>query len=265
MCGGKNFEKLDSYDCRSHALWREGLPFVISWSQCPTCKHVFTNGYFSDEALAFMMETTQEGQKVAVSEVERIVMSEIVDRIAPESQYFKLPVGRWLDVGFGSGALMMTAREYGYDVAGLDLRQKTVDDMKSRWYNAHRMTIEQYADVCNRQFDVISMLDVLEHMPFPHKALEAANFLLNPGGKLIVSCPNTDTDVWIDLTNRMMNPYWIEIEHYHNFSRTSLASALIEHKFDPVKYNISKRYRSCMEIISVKTGEDHSEGECSLE
>jgi protein O-GlcNAc transferase len=255
LCKCSAIKELNAYDCRSHALWREGLPFVIRWSRCESCHHVFTNGYFSEEAMAFMMEKTQTGQDVKADENERLIMSLIVEKLMIDRKC--LPVGQWLDVGFGSGALMMTAREFGFDVTGLDLRLKNFEDMKSRWYNAYNMTIERYAEIAAwRKFDVISMLDVLEHMPFPHTALEAASKLLNEGGKIIISCPNIDTEVWRELDRTMTNPYWVELEHYHNFDSKTLESLLMAHNFEPVSYGVSKRYRSGMEIISVKIGAD---------
>ena len=52
-------------------------------------------------------------------------------------------------------------------------------------------------------------------------------------------------------TEQNKNPYWGELEHYHNFSRKRLYDLLIENKFDPISYSISERFRMCMEIIAV--------------
>jgi hypothetical protein len=49
------------------------------------------------------------------------------------------------------------------------------------------------------------------------------------------------------------NPYWGEIEHYHNFTRPRLNALLEAHGFSPIDYNISERYRSCMEVIAART------------
>jgi protein O-GlcNAc transferase len=48
------------------------------------------------------------------------------------------------------------------------------------------------------------------------------------------------------------NPYWGEIEHYHNFSRARLYTLLEEFAFKPQSYGISERYRACMEVIATK-------------
>ncbi len=48
------------------------------------------------------------------------------------------------------------------------------------------------------------------------------------------------------------NPYWGEIEHYHNFGRTRLYALLEETGFELVRYGIRERYRACIEFIARK-------------
>ena len=96
------------------------------------------------------------------------------------------------------------------------------------------------------------MADVLEHIPFPKVALAAAHRLLQQNGVLFLSMPNMDSMVWRLLHANGVNPYWGEIEHYHNFSRRRLCALLKNHGFQPAEYNVSERYRVCMEVIAVK-------------
>jgi Methyltransferase domain len=70
------------------------------------------------------------------------------------------------------------------------------------------------------------MADVLEHIPFPKMALAAAHRLLQQDGVLFLSMRNMDSMVWRLLHRNGANPYWGEIEHYHNFSRRRLYALL---------------------------------------
>jgi hypothetical protein len=47
------------------------------------------------------------------------------------------------------------------------------------------------------------------------------------------------------------NPYWTELEHYHNFTRVRLEALLKECGYTPVYYGVSPRYMAGMEIIAV--------------
>ena len=97
------------------------------------------------------------------------------------------------------------------------------------------------------------MADVLEHMPFPKAGLAAAHRLLRQGGVLFLSMPNMENMVWRLLHANKVNPYWGEIEHYHNFSRKRLYAPSARARISaPVEYHVSERYRVCMEVIAIK-------------
>jgi protein O-GlcNAc transferase len=251
-CYSSDIHALTQFDCRQHPLWKPGLPFIINWSSCEKCGHVFTSGYFEGDAERLLLSNGQDSQKVGVSEQERFIWANLIDRVAAPQEAFTMPSPNWLDVGLGSGGLVMTASEYGYDVHGLDLRKANVDALTSIGYTASCQTIESHALDFREFYNVISMMDVLEHMPFPRTALDAAYKLLKPDGALVVSCPNMNTAVWRDLDSRLQNPYWIEIEHYHNFTRKNLGLLLEAHGFSPISYHVSQRYRTCMEIIAMR-------------
>jgi len=90
---------------------------------------------------------------------QRTVSSFIVDRV---SQF--VADGAWLDVGFGNGSLLLTAQEWGFTRVGVDLRQSSVDALATYGIEAHCVDIAAW-DQPGR-FSVISLADVLEHMPF---------------------------------------------------------------------------------------------------
>lgn len=146
---------------------------------------------------------------------------------------------------------MFTASEYGFRTAGLDLRQESVDAIKAVGFEAHCLGITDF--VSPAVFDVISMADCLEHVPFPKKALLAAHQLLEKGGVLFLSMPNMGAPLWGYLNQANANPYWGEIEHYHNFSRVRLHELLHETGFKPISYGVSPRYRCCMEVLAHPT------------
>ncbi len=252
LCESSDIRSIGKADCRAHPLYNPKLPGTIRWKQCNECGHIFAEGYFTDEALDILFSKAHDCQLLTVEKMEetRGVSAIIVDRI---SSVLGKQEGKWLDVGFGNGSLLITCAEYGFEPVGIDLREAAVERIKSLGIEAYCM---EFADF--QQFGtctVISMADVLEHMPYPKKALATAHRLLAPGGLLFVSCPNADSLVWRSLTESKQNPYWLEIEHYHNFGRRRLYSLLIEHGFEPVSYSISDRYRIGMEVISMKVSE----------
>ena len=247
LCGGEEIPAILAADCTKHALYQPVLPPVINWHECASCGHVFAEGYFDGAAAEVVFSRTHQNQKVGYDmERQRPVSARMVERVAR-----RVSSGRWLDVGFGNGSLLFAAEEWGFTPVGLDLRKENVETLKSLGYEAHCLSVEELDQ--EERYSVISMADVLEHLPFPKAGLAAARSLLRPGGALFLSMPNMDNMVWRLLHANKVNPYWGEIEHYHNFTRKRLYALLDEHGFQPVEYGVSERYRVCMEVIAVKS------------
>jgi 2-polyprenyl-6-hydroxyphenyl methylase / 3-demethylubiquinone-9 3-methyltransferase len=80
------------------------------------------------------------------------------------------PGGSLLDVGVGGGALASIAVDYGYRVCGLDLHPGYAERLR-------RLGVEiLLGDICSydfdgRQFDLIVMGNVIEHVAQPRRAL----------------------------------------------------------------------------------------------
>lgn len=248
LCGGTDIPVVLGADCTKHALYQPSLPPVIDWRECHDCGHVFTEGTFDDAALDVVFSKTHPGQMVGYDmERQRPISARMVERVAHHKQG-----GCWLDVGFGNGSLLFTAEEWGYVPVGLDLRKANVEALTTLGYEAHCLSIEALPH--DGRYNVISMADVLEHLPFPKVGLTAAHRLLRADGVLFLSMPNMDNMVWRLLHANGVNPYWGELEHYHNFSRRRLYALLEEQGFTPLAYHVSERYRVCMEVIAGKRG-----------
>jgi protein O-GlcNAc transferase len=246
LCDSKAIAPIREADCTKHPLYHPSLPPTMGWCRCSVCSHVFTEGYFTPEAAEIVFSRTMPNQTLGHDvEQQRIVSARIVDRVAK-----LIPSGDWLDIGFGNGSLLFTAEEWGFKPVGVDLRWSNVEALTKLGYEAHCLPVEEL-DFKGR-FSVISMADVLEHIPYPRLALKAAHRLLKKGGVLFVSMPNMATMIWRALDVNNANPYWGEIEHYHNFSRARLYALLEELAFKPQSYGISERYRACMEVIATK-------------
>ena len=248
LCESNKLKDIGTVSCDKSPAYVEGLPKHINWRMCNFCGHVFTDGYFTGEALKLIFSKLHQTQTPGVEvESSRSIAGRMVNTVCTAIGRYE---GRWLDVGFGNGSLMTTASEFGFDVVGLDLRKENVERLSEYSYDVHCKELCSYCEFGT--FDVVSMADVLEHMPFPRQELQHIKKLLKPKGVLFVSSPNMDSFVWKNLDKNQQNPYWSEIEHYHNFGRQQLYGLLIGMDFEPVYYGVSERYRAGMEVIFLK-------------
>jgi protein O-GlcNAc transferase len=246
LCEARDTDQVAIADCSGHELYKPPLPRTLRWLRCRACEHVFVDGYFSPEALKILFSKTHDDQRPGHDiERQRYAWAGVLDAVGALRAF---AAGRWLDIGFGSGALLTTAAEFGYRVAGIDLREESVRLMREAGYDVQLAELGAYRAA--EPFDVVSMADVLEHLPFPKRALQQARELLRPDGVLFLSMPNADAFVWDATTRAGTNPYWSEIEHYHNFGRRRLTALLEECGFAVLRYGVNFRYRMGMELFS---------------
>lgn len=238
LCESKAITSRLRANVTSHPLWTSEFEPEMLWLKCISCGHVFTDGYFEGEALDKLFE--KENPYPHSLEVQRMLC-------APMVQYVTFPDEdrTWLDVGCGSGALMMTAKEFGFEVEGLDLRDSAVKRCNQLGLRVFKSTLAMHTGEGGHTYDVVSLCDVLEHVPFPRQLIKEAREALNPGGVLVVSCPNLDV---FGLLPDDENPYWWELEHFHNFSGDRLIMLLEKEGFRDFHYRVSERYRLGMEI-----------------
>jgi hypothetical protein len=248
LCEGSNFRVHRTADCSGHPLYHPAISPTMTWMRCDSCAHVFTDGYFSPQTQGLVFSKANKHQEPGWDmEEQRTISSFIVDRVA---QY--VPDGIWLDVGFGNGSLLFTAQEWGFTPVGVDLRQSCVEALAKFGIEAHCVDVTEW-DQAGR-FSVVSLADVLEHMPFPKRALAAVKHLMTADGVLFLSMPSFDCALWRKLDADGGCPYWSELEHFHNFSRSRLDALLNEMGFKAVRFGVSMRYRAGMEIIARALG-----------
>jgi glycosyltransferase involved in cell wall biosynthesis/SAM-dependent methyltransferase len=248
LCASESFAEERVGDVSHHSVYKSELPPRVRWMRCANCGHSFTEGYFSPRALEVLFGGTNDLQKPGIDpHGGRRMAAKMVEAVRDVLGGVR---GRWLDVGFGNGALLGTAQEYGFSVTGLDLRTVNVEWMNAGGIEAHAVDFLEYRP--HTEPTVISFADVLEHVPFPKDVLRHAHATLADDGVLFVSMPNEEAFVWKSLDRNGTNPYWNEIEHYHNFGRKRLEAVLEDCGFTAVSYGISERYYMCMEVIAKK-------------
>lgn len=101
---------------------------------------------------------------------------------------------RVLDVGCGSGIFLRHLRREipDIDLFGFDLNKDLLDNLAVQGFGVLPTDSALFADTMAGQplFDVITMLQVLEHVENPVAFIETFLRLLRPGGLLIVTTPN---------------------------------------------------------------------------
>lgn len=107
-----------------------------------------------------------------------------------------LPEARVLDVGCGSGLLLLIMYEVGFrNVEGIDPYYPSGRPIGGK-IPVHRYTLAEYLSQHPKPYDVLMYHHVLEHVPDPEGELMLAKGLLKPGGWVLVRLPLTGSYHW---------------------------------------------------------------------
>lgn len=141
-----------------------------------------------------------------------------------------------LDVGCGGGTFLMHLKNKGYSrLSGIE-----IDPNYSRYVETEigaivlRRNIEQVDS--ERQYDVITMWHVLEHMSDLDKGLAAVKKLLKSDGVLFIEVP-----MIFDIAKPPQNKVSFQIAHNYYFTRKSLELVLRRAGFKTIQSEITPR------------------------
>ncbi|MBU0963426.1 class I SAM-dependent methyltransferase [Patescibacteria group bacterium] len=152
--------------------------------------------------------------------------------------------GKLLDFGCNTGVFLKIAQDNCWDVMGIELSYQASQIAKKRLGNDRIITgaIDELKNL-DIQFDIISFLNVLEHLPDPNLYIKIASRKLSPGGLLFIVVPNYDS-----IRRILIGENWslILLEHINYFTRDSVAylasnNGLILKQGGPIDYEIFNR------------------------
>ncbi len=125
-------------------------------------------------------------------------------------------IGELLDIGAGTGDFLSAAKNKGWTVSGSEPNE-----------SAREIALEKGIELKNsiddfqgKQFDVITLWHVLEHIPDLEDSLQKIQTLLKPNGILIVAVPNFNS-----LDAQYYKSHWAAFDvprHLWHFSQTSM-------------------------------------------
>ena len=120
-----------------------------------------------------------------------------IDRLA------RLAGKKVLDVGCGGGILAESMAQLGAQVSGIDLSDKALKVaelhlLESRLAIQYEsVSAEELAARTPGSFDVVTCMELLEHVPEPHSMVAACARLVRPGGHVFFSTINRNAKAYL--------------------------------------------------------------------
>ena len=152
------------------------------------------------------------------------------------------PSARAIDLGAGSGALAVRLQASGWDVCAADLdRESFAADVPFTQLDLNEPTL----GLPEHAFDLVTAVEVIEHVEAPIAFLREVAYLLTPAGVAVITTPNVDSlparlkfllkgkvrqlDEWGDPTH--ISPIFLDLLHRQYLPAAGLR--LVDHAYYP--------------------------------
>lgn len=203
-CGGEDFEPFlqlpyagttDEY--QASAFRANGEKLV----KCKNCGLVFIHPFtHADVEIVDGYSNAIDQEYVSQIDYRIKTFEKCMDKVEAVTG---LNSGRILDLGAAAGAFVKVAERHGWNATGVEPCGFLV-----RWA-MEKLDLEQmHTGTLDRmefseRFDIITMWDVLEHVPDPSNTIYMAKKLLNDGGYIVTNLPDISA-----LLPRLMGARW---------------------------------------------------------
>ena len=123
-------------------------------------------------------------------------------RMAWIAQYVDLNDAKTVDIGCGGGILSESLTNAGACVTGLDMASDSIEIARTHAQAAQLnidyqiSTAEAWAQAHPAEYEVVTCMELLEHVPDPASVIHAAAQLLAPGGVVFFSTINRNPKAW---------------------------------------------------------------------
>lgn len=214
----------DFYDCSTC-----DLRFVSPRFQA---QNIYDEDYFNGATHGFGFSNYEEDKKASDS-----YLNFLIGKI---KQFAKKENMRLLDVGAANGYFISLATPHGFDASGIEVSESAVKWATGLGRKVECTSIESFS--AESEFDVITILDVLEHLEDPKAALLKIHSFTSEDGLVVINVPDRSS-----LFSRMCGMRWhayLPPEHWYYFNRNSLELLLSDCGFEVVCVgNLSKTFK----------------------
>lgn len=216
-------ENFNITDSNYGAMW--------TFFSCRECGFVFSNPFVPEDKISEFYAGLEDREYGSEAEGRAKNFKTILKRL----HKIKKPGNTLLDVGAASGIFLNLARNERYEVSGIEPSSFLTAEAKRRYgLNIFRGTIENYR--AQKKFAVITLLDILEHLPEPGSFMTKIDPLLEKNGILVIVTPDISS-----LTVRLAGKHWwhYRIAHVNFFNLKSIAYLLDKFDYEII---LKKRY-----------------------
>jgi SAM-dependent methyltransferase len=196
-----------------------GFKHALPLPDAAALEREYRENYYAAEKPNFLAHAGEDQHWFALAQTDRL---EIFERHLPS------PRRRLLDIGCGPGFFLQTAIAHGWDAHGIEPSRQAAAHARELGATVTEGFFGPETAPALGQFDVITLTNMLEHVPDPVAILKTAFDLLEPGGVICAGVPNDFSPFQIAGRSAVgANDWWVAPPHHLNYFDFASLSALL--------------------------------------
>lgn len=196
--------------------------------KCNRCGLIYVNPRIRSDVIFKAYSEGEDPNFVSQAKGRELTFAKCLKLI---EKYTKGKKGKILDIGTAGGSFLHVAKKKGWEVYGLEPNKWMCDWCKKNYgidISSKSLFDQNYP---SNYFDVVTLWDVLEHMPDPNKALKECSRILKEKGVFVVNYPDIGS-----ILSKIMKRKWIFLlsVHLFYFDRRTIKKILKKNGFDVI-------------------------------
>ena len=196
--------------------------------QCKSCDLVFVSPRVHAPTIVASYSEGEDPTFVSQAEARERTFGQSVERI----EELTGGPGSVFDIGTAGGSFLAAARARGWKVDGCEPNRWLAAWGKKHYGIDIRPGALTDHDLPDGQYDVVTLWDVVEHLPHPSAIIDRAKRLVKPGGYLIMTFPDFGSP-----SARVLGRFWpfLSSVHLFYFSKVTMGRMLKKSGFEVVR------------------------------
>tara|TARA_B100000579_G_C22799964_1_gene839202 strand:- start:498 stop:1535 length:1038 start_codon:yes stop_codon:yes gene_type:complete len=160
-------------------------PAKFDFLQCPNCEMVIMNPIPSQSILDKMYNSEEMIDNLHGSHIS----GGVIPKQLEDLNFIKKHIisGSLLDIGSGAGGFLLNANKY-FKSQGLEINKNHYKVALEAGLNVHNLYSSKFFP--KNKFEIVTLLQVIEHLENPKDVIKDAHRLLDDQGYLYIACPN---------------------------------------------------------------------------
>lgn len=200
--------------------------------KCSECSTVYLNPRLNPKLIIDSYSEGEDAAHVAQDAMRIRTFEKAIKHLASRHNILLSKKTKVLDIGCAGGAFLRAAANLGLDTKGIEPNKWMCEFARKTYKLDVQAGVLSDFHFADKSFDVVTLWDVIEHVPDPNAELKEIYRILKPGGVLVVNYPDYSSPPARLLGRKW--PFWLSVHLTYYTPKT------IRHHLEKIGYTVEQ-------------------------